>query len=234
MNPIQSKHIRTSGTRKSQRGVALWLIFAAIGLLAALAAALSSSSRSSSASTANDIQNTLASSILSQAAEIKQGLDHMVVNGTSQSTMTFTGANSTPAIAAVDLFGSGSAVLPTLPDKAFTSGTTSPWTFYAPGAAAGVAAGGSSSIGATITGVGNGKNWLAVAYGLTDVACAAIDSTIGGTAATVDTVTASLAVTPATSTALDLTGTGLTDKRASYCVKDSAGKYAFYSVLLEH
>ena len=119
-----------------ERGVAIWLIFAAIGLLAALAAALAAASRSNASSTTNDVQNTYVSGVLSQAAQMKQGLDHMLVNGVAQSALTFT-----QAATANDLFGSGSAVLPTAPDKAFATGTAPPWVFYAPGAAAAAAGG---------------------------------------------------------------------------------------------
>lgn len=208
-----------------QRGVALWLIFAAIGLLAALAAALAAASRSSSASTAGDIHNTYVSGILSQSAEIKQGFDHMIVNGGVLSTMTFT-----QAVAPTDLFGSGNAVLPTAPDKAFLTGIATPWVFYTPGASASSAGAG---VGATITGVGAGKNWLSVLKGLTSDVCAAINLSVANTAV-IPTISSSLAGVIGTSTtAVDLSSGAGTVNRASLCVKDSSGAYDYYSVLLE-
>lgn len=233
MNKKFKPLVRTQANFK-QRGVALWLIFAAIGLLAALAAALSSSSRSSTASTASDVQNTYASAILSQAATIKQGLDHMIVNGTTQASLTFTNANSTPALAAVDLFGSGNSVLATAPERAFANGTATPWIFYAPGSSA---AAGGAGVGAKISGVGMDKNWLIMLKGLSLAACTAINNQVATAAATapalITTSTSLAAVTGATATAVDLTSATATANHASLCVKDSTGAYYFYSVLLE-
>ena len=219
----------SSSFRKRQGGFAIWIIFAVIALIAAIGAALSASGRSSTSSTASDVQNTYISSILSQASGIKQGLDHMIVNGTSESALTFTGAATVD-----DLFGSGNAVLPTPPDKAFTSGTAGSWIFYAPGSSAASAGVG---VGATITGVGNTKNWLSVLKGLTLGACIQINSALTNTtytAATIPTITSSLAaVTGTTTTAVDLSTAAATANRAALCVKDTAGVYNFYSVLLE-
>ena len=213
-----------------QRGVALWLIFAAIGLLAALAAALSSSSRSSTASTASDVQNTYASAILSQAASIKQGLDHMVVNGKTQASLTFTNVSGS----ANDLFGSGNSVLPTAPARAFLTGTASPWVFYAPGSAAAAAGAG---LGAKITGVGLDDNWLIMLKGLSLATCTAINNQVSTpaltTAALITTSTSLAAVTGTTTTAIDLTSAVATTNQAALCVKDSTGSYNFYFVLLE-
>ena len=219
----------TSSARKRQGGFAIWIIFAVIALIAAIGAALSNAGRSSTASTASDVQNTYVSSILSQASGIKQGLDHMIVNGANDSTLTFT-----QTATATDLFGSGNAVLPTPPDKAFTSGTAGSWIFYAPGSSAATAGAG---VGATITGVGNTKNWLLLLKGLTLGACIQINSALTNTtytAATIPTITASLAtVTGTTTTGVDLSTAAATANRAALCVKDSTGAYNFYSVLLE-
>jgi len=220
---------RTARLARRQGGFAIWIIFAVIALIAAIGTALATSGRSSTSSTANDVQNTYVSAILSQASGIKQGLDHMVVNGTSQSALTFTNATT-----ANDLFGSGNAVLATPPDKAFTSGTAGTWIFYAPGSSAASAGAG---VGATISGVGNGKNWLSLLKGLTLAACIQIDSSLTNTtytAATIPTITSSLAaVTGTTTTAVDLSTAAATANRAALCVKDSSGAYNFYSVLLE-
>lgn len=217
---------------KRQAGVALWIIFAAIALFAAFGGVIYQSMRSSSTSTANDTQSTLASTILSQAAQLKQGFDHMVTNGITIGSMTFTNT-----VASTDLFGSGNAVLPTAPDKAFSTATgVQAWIYYTPGSAT---SGTTTVNGAKITGVGNGKNWLAILPNITQAACQAIVTTIAGTSAlipasaTVDLST----VSNTTTTALDLTGfvngTYKTDNRAAFCVQDKNNKYYGYSVLLE-
>jgi hypothetical protein len=224
-----SARVNRTLNRRHQGGFAIWVIFAVIALIAAIGTALAVSSRSSTSSTASDVQSTYVSAILSQASGMKQGLDHMVVNGSSLSALTFT-----QAATANDLFGSGNATLATAPDKAFTAGTASPWVFYAPGSAAAAAGAG---LGATITGVGNAKNWLAILKGLTLAACIQANQALTNvtyTAATIPTITATLVtVTGATATALDLSTAAATANRAALCVKDSAGIYNFYSVLLE-
>ena len=233
MNSNPKSLVRTQANFK-QRGVALWLIFAAIGLLAALAAALSASSRSSTSSTAADVQSTYASAILSQAATLKQGLDHMIVNGTTQATLTFTNDNSTPELAVLDLFGSGNSVLATAPDRAFASGIATPWIFYAPGSKA---ASGGAGVGAKINGVGMGKNWLVMLKGLSLEACTAINKQVAtantANAAAIATTASLDSVTNTSAVAIDLTTATATKNHASLCVTDSTGAHYFYSVLLE-
>jgi hypothetical protein len=218
---------------KRQAGIALWIIFAAIALMAAFGGVIYQAMRSSSTSTANDTQSTLASSILSQAAQMKQGFDHMVTNGITIGSMTF----SNIAASATDLFGSGNAILPTAPDKAFPTATgVQAWVFYTPGS---TTSGTTTVNGAKITGVGNSKNWLAILPNITQAACQAIDTAIAGTTAAIPTsATVDLSVvTNTTTTALDLTGfvtgTTKTDNRAAFCVQDKNSKYYLYSALLE-
>lgn len=73
---------------KEQRGF-VGVVFLAIALIGIVIAAIAAMSRSSSSGTADQAAKSNASIVIKQASDFKSGIDRMIVNGVTPSTITF-------------------------------------------------------------------------------------------------------------------------------------------------
>lgn len=210
--------------KKGQRGF-VGVVFLAIALIGIVIAAIAAMSRSSSSGTADQAAKTNAAIVIKQASDFKSGVDRMIVNGVSPSSITF---DSTVGTGLFDpTAGAQYAVKHSPPAAIFTTPPTTPTYYY--------------NAQVNLPGIGSAAADYVVAVGpLTLTACQQINRILYNDPLTATPATSGASVTAWTTTPAAVDDSALTtatnyNARPEGCVGTStAGSYVYYKAVVEN